>query len=116
MRQEPADGLATDPPGLDEAGGAQAADVPRHERLRQPDVVDELGDAGLGASEALDDAQPVHVREGLVEGAQRSQFLRLVDDGRDGAANAGSGGGQGAAPVGVRARAVASTTVYINLD
>lgn len=90
MREEAADGFAADPPGLDETGSAEPADVPRHERLRQPDVVDELGDAGLGVSEPLHDAQPVHVGEGLVEGAQRAELLRLVDDGRDRTANAGS--------------------------
>ena len=47
-RQEPADRLAADPPGLDEAGGAEATDVPRDERLRQADVVDELRDRRLG--------------------------------------------------------------------
>ena len=88
-RQETADRLAADPPGLDEAGGAEAADMPRDERLRQADVVDELGDRRLGAGEPLNDPQPVHVSEGLVEGPQCAQLLGLVDDRRDGAAHAG---------------------------
>jgi hypothetical protein len=78
-------------------------------------VVDEVGDGGLGVREPLDDPQPVHVRQGLVERAQCAELLRLVEDGRDRAANAGSGGGQGSAPFRVRGQDVASTTVYINL-
>ena len=88
-RQEPADRLATDAAGLDEAGGAEAADVPRDERLRQADVVDELGDRRLGAGKPLDDPEAVHVSEGLVEGSQGTQLLGLVDDRRDRAADAG---------------------------
>ena len=98
MRQEAADRLAADASGLDETGSPKTADVPRHERLRQPDVVDELGDGGLGVGEPLHDAQPVDVGEGLVESAQGAELLGLVEDGRDRAANAGSGRGQGAAP------------------
>jgi hypothetical protein len=52
-------------------------------------VVDELGHAGLAAREALHDPQAVHVRERLVEGAQGTQLVGLIDDRRDGAANAG---------------------------
>ena len=63
--------------------------MPRDERLRQADVVDELGDRCLGASEPLDDPEPVHVSEGLVEGPQGAQLLGLVDDRRDRAADAG---------------------------
>jgi hypothetical protein len=63
--------------------------VPRDERLRQADVVDELGDRRLGVGEPLDDPQPVRVSEGLVEGPQRAQLLGLVDDRRDRAADAG---------------------------
>jgi hypothetical protein len=114
MRQEAADGLAADPPGLDQAGGAETADVPRDEGLRQPHVVDELGNGGLGASEPLHDAQPVHVGEGLVEGAQCAQLLRLVEDGGDRAADAGSGRGQGRLRFGA-CETDASTPVYINL-
>jgi hypothetical protein len=63
--------------------------VPRDERLRQADVVDELGDRRLGVGEPLDDPQPVRVSECLVEGPQRAQLLGLVDDRRDRAADAG---------------------------
>ena len=58
----------------------------------RPDVGDELGDAGLALGEALDDAQAVHVGEGLVEGAQLAQVLGLEDDRGDGRAEAGGGG------------------------
>jgi hypothetical protein len=37
------------------------------ERLRQPDVRDELGDAGFTIRETTDDTKPVHIGEGLVE-------------------------------------------------
>ena len=51
------------------------------ERLRQPDVVDELGDRRLALGEPAHDAQAVHVGEGLVEGAQLAQVSgwRTID-------------------------------------
>ena len=98
LGQEAGDGLAADAPGLDEAGDAEPAEVPRHERLAQPDPLDELGDGGLALGEALDDAQAVHVGEGLVDEAQGAQVLGLVDDGRDGRADVRGGRCQGVAP------------------
>ncbi len=86
---QPADRLATDPRGRDHARLAKLADVPAHQRLRQPDVVDELGDARLAASQPLDDPQSVDVRERLVERTERPKLVGLVDDRRDRGADAG---------------------------
>jgi hypothetical protein len=69
--------------------------VPADERLREADVVDELGDGGRAIRKALDDAQPIDVGEGLVEAAQLAQVVGLVDDGGDRRADAGGRGGQG---------------------
>ena len=82
------------------------------ERLRQPDVGDELGDRGLALGQAADDAQPVHVGQGLVEGAQLAQVLGLDDDRRR--SSSGSGRAVGTAGDGLLGGGVASTTVYIN--
>ena len=72
------------PARLDEAGGAQALEVMADERLGQPDVGDELGDARLAVGQAADDAQAIDVGEGLVERAQLAQLFGLEDDRRDG--------------------------------
>ncbi len=64
-----ADGLAALAPRLDDAGSPEATEVPRHERLREPDVGDELRDGRLALRQATDDAQAVHVGHDLVEGA-----------------------------------------------
>ena len=66
----------------------------------------------LGAGEPLNDPQAVHVSEGLVEGPQGAQLLGLVDDRRDGAADAAGEGDSGPS---IWGESVASTTVYINL-
>ena len=97
---------------LDHACGAQAADMPRDQRLRQPDVVDQLGHGRVAGHEPAHDPEPVDVGHGLVEDAQLAQVLGRRDGRRNGAANAGSGGGQ----VGDSAAgpSIASTTVYIN--
>ena len=60
-----------------------------HERLRQPDVVDQLGDGGRRARQALDDPEPVDVRERLVEDPQRAEVVGTVDEGSDRAADPG---------------------------
>jgi hypothetical protein len=90
-----ADRLATLAPRLDDTGRAETTEMPRDEWLRQPDVSDELGDSGLAFGEATDDAQAVHVRHDLVEGAQLAQLIGLSDGSGDGAADPGGGGGQG---------------------
>ena len=70
---------------------AEALEVMADERLAEADVRDQLGDARLAVGEAPDDAQPVHVGEGLVEGAQVAQVLGLEDDRGDGRADPGGG-------------------------
>ena len=72
----------------------EPAEVPRDERLAEPDPLDELGDGRLALGEALDDPQAVHVGERLVDDAQRAQVVGLVDDGRDGRADVRGGGCQ----------------------
>jgi hypothetical protein len=89
VSSQPAYRLATNACRLDDRCLAELADVPAHERLRQPHVVDELGDARLTTGKALNDPQAVHVGEGLVERPKRSQLIGLVDDRRDGGADAG---------------------------
>jgi len=75
-----ADRLAADSAGRDDSGGSQLAEMPAHERLAQPDVVDQLGDRGRGIREALDDPQPVDVGQRLVEQADLAKVIRLIDD------------------------------------
>ena len=85
------------------------------ERLRQADVGDELGDARLALGQATDDAQAVHVGEGLVEGTQLAQVVGLGDDLRRSWSGPGRAMGTGAMDSGVwMARRGASTTIDIN--
>ena len=88
---EAADGLAADAMALDEPGGAQTLEVVADQRLAEAHVRDELADRGVALGEAPDDAQPVHVREGLVERTQVAQVIGLDDDRRDGRADVGGG-------------------------
>ena len=54
--------------------------MPADEWLREPNVLDEVGHAGVAAGEPLDDPQSVDVGQGLVDEAELSQLLGLVDD------------------------------------
>src|SRR5262245_26793406 len=78
--------------------------MPRHERLAEPDPLDQLRHGRLALGEALDDPQPVHVGEGLVDDAQGAELLGLVHDGRDGRSEVRGGWGQWDAPDAVRGR------------
>lgn len=69
--------------------------MPGHQRLRQPDLRDELGDRRLAMREAPDDPEAVDVGEGLVDEAQLAQLLGLDDDVGDRTADVGAGGAQG---------------------
>src|SRR5437762_1522565 len=86
-----AERVAPVPPRFDQAGRPEAADVPAHERLGQPDVLGEVRHAGMPECETLDNAQPVDVGERLVDQAELAQLLRLVNDGRDGRPDPGAG-------------------------
>ena len=55
LRHDPGDRLATDASGGDEAGGAEPDEMPRDQRLAQPDALDELGDRRLPLREPLQD-------------------------------------------------------------
>ena len=101
-----AERLAAAPARLDETGGPEAADVPAHERLREPDVLDQVPDRRVARREAADDPEPVDVGERLVDDAQLTQVIGLVDDRGERRANPGAGGAQ--------ARVLASTRIYIN--
>src|SRR6185312_9933147 len=94
LAAEAADGLTALPTRLDDAGAAEAPDVPRNERLAEPDVGDELGDGRLAVRQPAHDPEPVHVGHGLVEGTQLAQLLGLGDGRGDRAADANGGGGQ----------------------
>ena len=86
--------------------------MPADEWLGEPDFLDQIGDRSVAVREAFDDAEPIDVRERLVDDAQLAQLVGLVDNGSNGRANTGGGGGQ---EEGLReGRRVASTTVYIN--
>jgi hypothetical protein len=89
--------------------------MPADQRLRQPDFLDQVGDGGVAAGQSPDDPQAIDVGEGLVDDPQLTKVLGLVDDRREGRANAGARGGQRVSPVGVGLlRGVTSTAVYIN--
>ena len=118
LGHEAGHGLTADPPCLNQACDSKPAEVPRDERLAEPDSLDELGDAGVALGEALDDAQAVHVREGLMDEAQRTEVLGLVDDGRDRRTDVRGGRCQGTLRIPAPDRGCAvdgSTLVYINM-
>jgi hypothetical protein len=88
--------------------------VPRDERLREPDLGDELGHGGLRNGKGTDDPQAVDVGERLVDETQLAQLVGLEDGVGDRAANAGGRRTQGERSGGVGGAAVGSTAVYIN--
>ena len=118
LGEQARDGLAADASRLDEAGNPESPQVPRHEGLAQPDPLDELGDRCLTLGETLDDPQAIHVREGLVDEAQRAEVFGLVDDGRDGRADVRGGRCQWVLRIPDPDRVLAvdgSTLIYINM-
>ena len=88
--------------------------MPGHQRLRQPDLRDELGDGRLAGGQASDDAEAVDVGQGLVDEAQLAELVGLEDGVRDRAADVGARGAQGEMLRLGRGAAVGSTAVYIN--
>jgi hypothetical protein len=76
--------------GLDDSGGPQATEMPRNERLGQPDVGDQLRDGGLALGQTTDDAQAVHVGHHLVESTQLAELFWLGDGRGDRAADPGA--------------------------
>jgi hypothetical protein len=91
VRPELAEDLAAGAPGLDEAGGLEAADVPADQRLAEADRVDEVADGGRALDQAANDAQPVHIGQSLVEDPKLAQIVGLIDDRGDGAADVRGG-------------------------
>jgi hypothetical protein len=110
LRAKSTERLASTASGRDQARGSEPAHVPGHQRLRQPDLRDELGDRCLAVSQAAHDPESVDVGERLVDEAQLAELVRLEDGVGDRAANVGARGAQGE----LRRIVVASTTVYIN--
>jgi hypothetical protein len=86
--------------------------MPRHERLRQPDLRDELRHGRFAMGEPADDPEAIDVGERLVDEAQLTQLVGLENGVRDRAANVGARGAQSGTPCGLGT--VASTAVYIN--
>ena len=86
--------LAPVPARLDKSRHAQPSDMPADERLGQPDLLDEIRHGCVTIGEALHDTEAVHVGERLVDEAELTELVRLVDDGSNGRANSGGGGGQ----------------------
>jgi hypothetical protein len=58
-------------------------------------MVDQVRDRGLALREPAHDTQPVDVGQRLVDEADGAQVVGLIDDGRDGRTDAGSGRAQG---------------------
>jgi hypothetical protein len=83
LGQEARDRLTSGATGLDEPRVPQSSEMPRHERLAQPDVFDELGDAGFPVGEASDDPESVHVGEGLVDDTEATKLVGRIDDRRE---------------------------------
>ena len=73
--------------------------MPRNERLRQPDLGDELGDGRLGLGQRADDPEPVDVGQRLVDEPQLAQLVGLEDGVGDRAADAGGRRAQGTCSV-----------------
>jgi hypothetical protein len=72
--------------------------VPADERLRQADLLDQIGHRGVAIGETLDDSEAVDVGQRLVDEPELTELVGLVDDGRDGRADAGRRGRQGWSP------------------
>lgn len=89
--------------------------MPRDERLAETHVLDELGDRRLTLGEPADDPKAVDVGERLVDEADGSELLGLVDDRREGGPDPGGRGTQGDAPRMGDGAAVGSIGVYINM-
>jgi hypothetical protein len=73
---------------LDEAGGAQAAQVPRDERLREVDVPHEVRDGPFTLGEALDEPQACGIGQGLVDDGDLNEVGGRRRQGRDRRADA----------------------------
>ena len=86
---ERADRLATRALGGDEAGGTQAAQVPRDERLREAGELNELGDGGRASGEATHHLEAVGIAEGTVHAACRLDDVTLPRKAGDGGARGG---------------------------
>ena len=54
--------------------------MPADERLRQPDLLDQVRHRRVAIREALDDAKAIDVGEGLVDDPQLAELIWLVND------------------------------------
>jgi hypothetical protein len=80
-----ADDLAAGPLGFHDAGSSESTDVPRNQRLAEPDGIDQFAYGCRALRKPSDDAKAVNVRERLVENAQLAKIVGLIDDCGDGA-------------------------------
>ena len=107
LRAEPTDRLAADPPGRDEPGGAQPPDVPRDERLRQPD---RSRRARRRSPRPWARTRTIRRRftsaRALWTSAQLAQLVRLEDGVGDRAADAGAGRDSGSGAPSVERRRI----------
>jgi hypothetical protein len=90
LRSDATHRLAAVPPCLDESGGAEPADVPADQRLRQPHVLDQLAHARGAVGEAADDAEAVDIGERLVDRAELAKLGGGVRDGGEGGPDPGA--------------------------
>ena len=95
---KPADRLPPAPTRFDETCGAKARQVPADERLRQPDMLDQVRDARIPLRESTHDAQAVHVGQCLVNDLELAQVVRLIHDRGQRRADSSRGGTQEVPP------------------
>jgi hypothetical protein len=88
--------------------------MPRHKRLRQPDLLDEVRNGRVRLGELLDDPQAVDVGERLVDDTELAEVLGLEDRICDRAADVRAGWTQVGRLVRPADRDLGSTGVYIN--
>jgi hypothetical protein len=64
--------------------------MPADQGLREADLLDQVRDGRVAAGETTDDPEPIDVGEGLVDDPQLTKVVGLVDDRRQGRADAGA--------------------------
>jgi hypothetical protein len=70
IRAQAADRLPSIPPRPDESGRSQPSDMPADQRLRQPNLFDQIRDRRASAGEATDDPKAVDIRQRLMDDPQ----------------------------------------------
>ena len=70
IRVQAANRLSSIPSRPDESGRPQTSDMPAYQRLRQPNLLDQIRDRRASAGEATDDPKAVDIRQRLVDDPQ----------------------------------------------